>query len=524
MAAFNPRAIFIAAVLLFPAGLSQAQQPTSSASSVCKSLSGADFSTILDAPTQVTAADDVAAKDDIPAYCRIQGYVSPNVGFEMHLPASSWNGKLLKQGCGGFCGGTLALACAAPVRKGYACIVSDMGHKSTALDAKWAYNNLQAEVDFAYRSTHVVALAAKGIAEKFYGLPPRKSYYTGCSTGGRQGLVEAQRFPWDFDGIIAGAPVINETGDGMTLLWNVLAARDANGNTLLSPADVRAVHAAAVARCDLDDGVKDGIIGDPRKCKFQPSEMQCKGRKADGCLTKDQAAAVSRIYQGPVNSKGERLYTGSAMPGSELNWIRNYVPEGAGPSVYEGFMTNLFGYMSFMPDPGPGWKMTDFDWDRDPKRLGMMEALYSGENPDLRRFKAAGGKMIVYQGWADQSVLPENIIDYYETTTRTMGGKPAMDEFFRLFMVPGMNHCSGGEGAYAIDYLTYIEAWVENGAAPDVMQAAHIKDGVSGRITFPVPPENIAFTRPVYPYPLQATYKGSGDVNDGANFQPKSPQ
>ncbi len=513
------------------AAAAQAQVPAGAPATVgteaaCASLPLEDFAALPDAPTQVTASRFVAGSPRSPAYCEVQAYVAPQVGFELRLPARDWNAKFAHIGCGGFCGGIFATACDSVVARGYACVATDMGHKSTALDATWAYNNLQGEIDFGYRATHVVTVAGKAITERFFGKGPQRSYFMGCSTGGRQGFVEAQRFPWDYDGIIAGAAVIDETGDGMALLWNVISTHDADGRPLLQPADLERVHAAAIARCDLDDGVKDGLIGDPRTCGFDPAELICAPGTSGNCLTKVQADAVRKVYSGPVDSKGKRLYTGGALPGSELNWIGNYVSRDGGPSTYFRFMTDMFRFMNFMPDAGPRWKIGDFDWDRDYKRLGLMESLYSGSNPDLRKFKAAGGKLLAYQGWADQSVLPLNLVDYYETAERTMGGRAATQEFFRLYMIPGMNHCLGGEGAHAVDYLSYLEAWVEQGKAPDMMLSAHPKPEVTQRQQYGAPPPTgaqVQFTRPLYPYPMQPKYKGKGDPNDAANYVPQPP-
>jgi Tannase and feruloyl esterase len=460
------------------------------------------------------------------AHCEVQAYVAPNIGFELRLPARDWNGKFAQVGCGGFCGGIFPTACDAVLGRGYACVATDMGHKSTALDAQWAYDNLQAEVDFAYRATHVVTLAGKAITARYFGRGPQRAYFVGCSTGGRQGMVEAQRFPWDYDGIVSGAPVINETGDGMALLWNVVSTHDREGKPLLSAGDLERVHAAAVAHCDLDDGVRDGLIGDPRRCAFDPGALACAAGATGDCLSAAQAEAVRKVYSGPVDSQRRALYTGGALPGSELNWIGNYVARDGGRSTYHRFMTDLFRYLAFMPDAGPSWTIDQFDWDRDPRRLDLMESLYSGSNPDLRRFKARGGKLLAYQGWADQSVLPLNVIDYYETAEKTMGGRAATQEFFRLFMIPGMNHCAGGEGAHAVDYLSYLEAWVERGEAPDMMLAAQPKPDAPQRPQYGAPalaPEQAAFTRPLYPYPLQPRYKGRGDTGDAASYEPRQP-
>lgn len=497
-----------------------------SAEGICAKLPQEDFATILDAPTQVTAARVIPASKHAPAHCEVEGYVQPNVGFVLSLPLTGWNGKFSQIGCGGFCGFVLASRCDAMVTRGYACIMTDMGHKSTPLDAKWALNNLQGELDFGFRATHVATLAGKALTQSFFARAPEHSYFLGCSTGGRQGYVEAQRYPNDYDGIVAGAPPISETGAGMALLWNVVQLNDERGLPQLGPAALQRIHAAAIASCDANDGLKDGLIGDPRACRFDPSELVCKSDASSDCLTVAQADAVRRVYRGPRDSKGRGLNTGGPLPGSELNWIGNYVSRDGSRSTYWQFMTDLFRYLAFMPDPEASWTPRDFDWDRDPKRLGTMEALFSGMNPDLRQYKAAAGKLISFQGWADQSVMPLNVINYYELTERTMGGRQATQQFYRLFMIPGMNHCTGGEGAHAVDYLSYLEAWVEQGKAPDMMLAAHPKSSAGFTMEYGshLPdPGQIAFTRPLYPYPAVAGYVGHGDPGEADSFRPKSP-
>ena len=234
----------------------------------------------------------------------------------------------------------------------------------------------------------------------------------------------------------------------MYYLW---AGRTLHGT--VTQADLKMLHEKVVAQCDMDDGVKDGVIGDPRHCKFEPATLLCKSGQTAECLTASQIEAVKKVYSGPTTSRGEKIYTGGPMPGSELNWINDegccaYVSS-KGIARWSG---DYFGYVGFMPAPGPSWKMADFDFDRDYKRLRMSESLFgAADNPDLRKFKAAGGKMILYQGWQDESDIPTDSINYYETAEKTMGGRAATQDFFRLFMVPGMNHCTAGAEAFAID-------------------------------------------------------------------------
>lgn len=474
----------------------------------CESLVGRDFSKIPEAPSQLTSAKWVAAAEKAPAYCQAKGYITPNIGFEIRLPAADvWNGKLLHKGCGGFCGTTNGFAerCNFAIERGYACIASDMGHQSTPLDGKWAYNNRQAELDFAVRATHVVTVAGKAIVAAAYGRPHRYAYFTGCSTGGRQGMVEAQRFPHDFDGIIAGAPAIHETGAGLQTMWSVLANLDKNHNPILTAKQLPMLNQAALAACDLDDGLKDGIIDDPRRCHFKPADLACSGSSSDTCLTSAQVIAAEKIYRGPENSAGEALYTGGAMPGSELNWTA-YVGTRDEQARYFRFIGDLFRYMAFAEDPGPDWQPWELDFDASPDRFGVMEHLYTGSNPDLRRFKRRGGKLILYQGWSDQSVTPLNTVDYYELATRTMGGQDETRDFFRLFMLPGVDHCQGGPGPDDVDYLSYLEAWVENKKAPEALIGKHVENG------------EVKFTRPIYPYPDRARYF-RGNHNDAGSFR-----
>jgi hypothetical protein len=500
----------------------------------CTSLTHIDFADTMDAPTQITEASAEPASDQSPAYCRVRGYVAPAVGFVLVLPAKNWNGKFLEQGCGGFCGGDLPERIASiwgkPVlldslRRGYAFLIFDGGHVHGVLDALWAYNNPQAQFDFGIRAPHVAALAGKAITERYYNATPAKSYFTGCSSGGQQALSEAQRFPWDFDGIIAGAPSPTFSGPMMNYLW---AGRALAGT--INEADLRLIHETAVARCDMDDGVKDGIISDPQHCRFDPEELLCKAdRKEGNCLTAAQVAAVKKVYAGPMTSKGEKLYTGGPLPGSELNWISEsdapsaaYVNHSGMP---EPWAKEYFAYIGFIPAPGSSWRPDEFDFDRDYKRLRMAESLFgSADNPDLRKFKAAGGKLILYQGLQDQSDIPSDSIDYYETTERTLGDHSATQAFFRLFLIPGMNHCTGGAGAFAIDYLSYLEAWVEKRQAPEKMIGAHVvSNDYSDWVKFPLAPSMLSFTRPIYPYPIRAKY-WKGDPNSAASFGPTAQE
>lgn len=516
------------------ANLAAASSATTAAAS-CQLLMSTDFTGVQDAPLQIVDARIVEASGKLPAYCRVQGYVLPQVGIELRLPIANWNGKFLEVGDGGYGGAMYLFLCEGPLRKGYACIASDMGHKGATNLGLWARDNLPAQADWGFRATHVTALAGKAIVQAYYSKAPSKSFMYGCSTGGYQGLVESQRFPWDFDGIVAIAPDADSEADvSMRQVWKFRNLLSAEGKPILAPSDLALLHEAALKACDLSDGVKDGIIGDPIGCRFDPVVLACGAGQTSGCLSPAQIQAVRNVYAGPHTAQGVPIATRGVFPGSELDWEVN---EDSSAEVAE-----FFKYLLFRPAPGPAWKITDFDFDRDYRRLGLG-AMYTDNNPDLRRFKAAGGKLLVAQGGNDALEIPGAIFDYYETVERTMGGRAATTDFFRVFVVPGMKHCSAGDGAFAVDYLSYLEAWVEQGRAPNVMIGAHVDTtyllehsedtGASAgeriwwsafRLMFPLDPEiPVTFTRALYPYPMFAKYKGTGDPNDARSFGPVTP-
>lgn len=424
----------------------QPQRSAEEAAEACRSLQGSRFENLPSAPTHIIRATWRPATAEMGAVCAIDGYVNPVVNFGLLLPADQWNGKYLVRGCGGSCGDVVVeRACRFHVMDGYACLHTDMGHRSTLVDNNWVAGNLQGLVDFGYRATHVTTVAGKAIAEAFYSARPSRSYFFACSTGGRQGMIEAQRFPQDFDGIVAIAPVnlapfdstrdveasnpdrINSGPDGLPLLPNRKA--------LL-------VHQAVMARCDGNDGLKDGLVGDPRQCSFDPAELQCKpGASARDCLTPPQVNVVRRFY--------DEL---GAQRGSEFNWIGAWL----------------------RPAALPGEKSEPLPWlARGRGDPVVIDTLNNAGNPDLRGFQRRGGKLILVHGWDDQSVMPLPTIDYYELTTKTMGGAAATRSFARLFMVPGMDHCAGGKGAYAINYMKALEDWVERGQAPEALVGVH---------------------------------------------------
>lgn len=478
----------------------------------CAALKASDFSKIPEAPTQVTMTKMVDASGDIPAHCEMRGVVMPSVGMVFRLPAN-WNGKFLMQGCGNWCGTIYPRACDEPLRRGYACIQTDAGHVARPedvnwTDGQWAYNNLQAELDYGGRASHVTAVAGKVITEAYYGRRPEYSYFCGCSYGGHQSMVLAQRFPHDFDGIVGGgAP--NKLGPLMQQnLW-ALANAYRNHLPIFSEADIDVLHGDVLVRCDKDDGIADKLLSNPNACSVNPSRLVCRPGQTTGCISNDIAQAAARMYSGPVDAQGRQTSAGGWAPGSELFWRRVYRPDGTGLAA---LAPNYYRYMGYSPDVGPGWDPASYDFDKDHRRSDVMETLYAAANPDLRRFRDNGGKFINYVGWHDLGTIPAEAIDYYDTTTKTMGGRTETEKFFRMFMIPGALHCRGGEGPDSVDFLSYIEAWVERGEAPDKMIGA--RRDAEGKTVF---------TRPLYPYPRHAYYTGKGDPNDAANFRSVDP-
>jgi feruloyl esterase len=422
------------------------------------------------------------------------------------LPTHSWNGRYFQIGCGGFCGFVNIAGCGDMLAKDFVVAADNMGHIGDFLsDPLWG-TDPDARRDFGARSTHVTALIAKRIATAFYGASPAYSYFRGCSTGGREGLMEAQHHPEDFDGIVAGDPAFAGRLGALSNVWEAQHLFRRSNIPVFDKPALALLHNAVMAACDGLDGVKDGIISDPRLCHFKVATLACPPGKSGDCLTAEQVAAADAVYAGPHDSHGTAMLPGGMMFGSEASWGGAdtwTLPQGA------------LRYLEFA-QPVPDFDYHDFDWDRDPARVRAQVALYDpvapGTAPDLAAFHARGGKLILYHGWADQGVSPLNSLDYYSQVAHRLGGIAAIRDWFRLFMVPGMFHCRGGDAPNMFDFMPGIEAWVEQGAKPD------------GVIATQRAGDAVVRTRPLFAYPEAATYDGKGDVNQAANWQPASPK
>jgi feruloyl esterase len=430
---------------------------------------------------------------DLPAFCRVAATLSPSadsdIKVEVWLPASGWNGKFQAVGNGGWAGVISYPAMAEALHAGYATASTDTGH--TGPGGAFAYGHPERLIDFAWRSEHEMTVQAKAIVEAFYGTGPKFSYWNGCSTGGRQALQEAQRFPDDYDGIIAGAPA-NRTALAM---WIAHAVKDPA--SYIPPEKYPAIHQAALDACDARDGLKDGLIGDPANCRFDPGVLLCKGGDQPTCLTAAQVSAARKIYTAPVNPRTGKVLSPPLPPGTELGWAGD-----AGPAPN----ANILDQYRYIVFKDPAWDWKTFDFDRDATRGELPENLpMNATDPNLKPFFARGGKLLMYQGWSDPRVPGQQTIAYYDSVVR-LTGTAAASNSIRLFVAPGMGHCGGGEGPNVFDKIGALERWVEQGQAPDALIASHATGGRVDR------------TRPLCPYPEVAKYKGSGSIDDEANF------
>jgi tannase/feruloyl esterase len=473
------------------------------------------------APTHVTAATPVAAdpQQGTPAHCLVEGFVEPAVRFQLKLPTDTFTGRYVQYGCGGLCGMFFEAPfpdCGVPHGGDAAVAVTDDGHQGTGpipvVDGTWAQDNRAARDDFAFRAPHVVSLAARRIIAAYYGSPPKRSYFTGCSTGGREGLLLAQRYPHDFDGIIAGAPVNYFSAIAVFQAWLARSNTDPTGAAIITSAKLPALHNAVVAACDRIDGLADGQIDDPRACRFDPGTVQCApGTDQPSCLTPAQVSAARKIYAGPTDANGRRLYPGGDTLGSELAWDGWIVPLPGLDSFAALLADNYLRYMGY-PIGTPHSSLAKFEFTaREFHRLTPEGLRANAMSLDLREFRRSGGKLILYHGWADMAVPPAATLDYYQRLWQRNGGMRETQEWARLFMIPTLYHCADGDRLTAIDPFRELIAWVERGAAPERIIATGTNAQGQPR------------SRPVFPYPLRAVYDGTGSIDDASNFVPARP-
>ena len=440
----------------------------------------------------------------LPEFCRVAVNLQPSsdsdINMEIWLPTDGWNGKFLAVGNGAFTGNIRYSAMVSPLGRGYASSSTDTGHLGNT--ASFGLDHPEKVIDFGWRAVHEMTVASKTIIAAYYEQGPRHSYWNGCSAGGRQAMQEAQRFPEDYDGIIAGAPGLDWTGRAAAAL-RVAKILEANASARLSEVDRELVHRAALDSCDAADGVEDGLIGKPQQCEFDPGVLQCSGEKSSSCLTAVQVNTVRMLYSSPLNPATGRAITG-LLPGSELGWTDLGWTRSARDTGMEQYKYLVYG--------DPDWTIDRFNFEVDIAKAEAMDAnTLNALNADLSPYFEAGGKLIQYHGWSDPQISPTNATQYYQRVTESLGGRDKLNDSYRLFMAPGMGHCAGGPGPNSFDMVSALEAWVERGEAPDRIIAVHRTDGEIDR------------SRPLCPFPEEAVYTGTGSIDEAENFVCRLP-
>jgi feruloyl esterase len=437
---------------------------------------------------------------DMPAFCRVAATMRPTsdsvIKIEVWLPAAQkWNGKFMAVGNGGQAGQIYYHKMGLPLSLGYAVASTDTGHEGTATDGSYALGHPEKVIDFGYRAVHEMVLKSRAIIAGYYSQAAKLSYWNGCSTGGRQGLEDIQRYPNDFDGAITGAPALNPLMAAQ-IIWTAQAVHKDEAS-LIPASKFPMIQKAVLAKCDANDGVKDGVLENPMRCSFDPQVIQCKNGDGPDCLTAAQVEAARKIYSPAVNPRTGAKIAPPFEPGSEKGWTF-----AASPQPPQLTLTSL--QNSVFKDPK--WDYLTFNFDSDLAVLERESEARDARNPNLQPFFSHGGKLLQYHGWSDNLIPPQNSINYYKNVADTLGGTDKVDGSYRLFMVPGMAHCRGGDGTDRFDPITALEQWVEKGKAPDSIPAARYAG------------DTVERTRPLCRWPQVAVYKGSGSTDEAGNF------
>lgn len=436
----------------------------------------------------------------LPAFCRVAVTLRPsadsNIEGEVWLPLQRWNGKFQEVGNGGWAGSITYPAMGYALQEGYATAATDTGHKGA--NSLFAIGHPEKLADLGERSVHEMAVTAKALISAFYGRAPAVSYWNGCSTGGRQGLMAAQKYPNDFDGIVAGAPA-NNWAHMHTWDMFVSAPVFRDPAAKITAASLAALNRAAIQACDSGDGIADGIISDPKACTFDPAALQCGESSSPSCLTAPQVESARRMYAPVKDRRGRTIFPGKER-GSEVGWAA-YLDTSQPLAVAAGSFQLAY--------EDPAWDVRSFDLERDLARVEQtITPVLDATNPDLRVFKARGGKLLLYHGWADNLIPPQNTIDYFSSVLNAMPG--TQDDFIRLFMAPGMFHCNGGPGPNQANWVAALDRWRDTSTPPARIDAAHVSNN------------RVDMTRPLCPYPQVAVYAGRGSTNDASNFSCKT--
>lgn len=553
-----------------PAEASAADLPVVPAAISCEALGKTELKSVADTPASVTSVRKV----DSPAgtFCRVLGTIQPAIHFEVNLPETGWTQRYLQTGCGGLCGilhvnVEHAGTCGPALHGGLVVASDDMGHEHQMGQPGEADfgTDPQKKIDFAYRGNHATALVAKALIKAYYGKPAKYSYFFGCSDGGREALVEAERYPEDFDGIAAGAPAMNfQVQNSFYHAWQARSNTDAAGHHILIASRLPILHRAALAACDELDGLKDGIIADPRACHFDPVAAQCPAGSTDtsNCLTAAEVEVARKLYAGPTDAAGHHFTAGGPQPGSELSWKGVFVPDTAdGHVMSEGTASASSKYLIFPEISAAEGDIPKFAFTQAHfAELAKYHPLYDATDTNLAPFNAHGSKLILWHGWSDPHISPLNTIGFYDALGKQLGAA-TRDSFVRLFLFPGMYHCGGGDGFSQFDLLSPLFAWVEGGAAPRQVLAGQVPErpmmgpppgappggmppggpgkppmaggppmgpgpggpmGMmapgAGPAPLAEPDVHASRTRLVYAYPMIAKYSGKGSVDDAASF------
>lgn len=433
----------------------------------------------------------------LPSFCRITATLKPtsdsDIGIEVWLPASNWNGKYLAVGSGGWGGSINYDGLADALRRGYATSATDDGHRTQG--AGFIVGHPEKFIDFAYRAEHEMTVEAKTLINAFYGRDAHYSYWNGCSGGGREGLLQAYRFPDDFDGIIAGDPA-NVRRNAWALWLAVQTFK--NPAAYISPAKYPMIHRAVLDACDANDGLKDGLIENPESCHVDFKALQCKSADGPDCLTSRQVQTAQTIISPATTASGEVLFP-RLEPGTELRWARL----AGGPQPADLFLDQF----RYVVNHDSNWDWRTFDLARDAAKANAINKDVDDLDPHLAAFAKRGGKLLIYHGWADQQVAPGSSVEFFKSAAALSGDPAKASDWIRLFMAPGMAHCSGGEGPDSFDTISLMEKWVEQGNAPaQIVATQHDAAGQTDR------------TRPLCPYPQVVRYNGTGSIDEASNF------
>ena len=502
-----------------------AAQQTAAASPVCAKES------MLSLP-DVTITTVTKEAAPVP-HCKVAGVIGPEIHFELLLP-EQWNGKFVMGGGGGFVGSVMNTSLLfGSLQAGYATVGTDTGHQAHAADASWALNNQERLVNFGHQAVHRTAVTAKTFITAYYQNDIARSYFTGCSRGGGQAIMSAQRYPEDFDGVVAGAYAIDWTNLAAHLIQiNQAMYPDPNNlqAAVVGPKEQELIESSYLAMCDAQDGIKDGILNDPRQCKFDVATLVCKGEKTDSCLSEEQLAAVKVIYDGPKDSKGNSFYYGFPFGGETAEggwsrWLTGGLKYQAGLDEFQGGVdTGDFeapvspsavysfgnGIMKYFIYNDPDWTYVNYNFDNFKEDAKQAAEILNASNSDLSAFRKRGGKMILYSGWSDNAQSGLAMVGYYENV---LAHDNSATEDARLFMMPGVEHCFGGPGPSFVNFLTEIDQWFETGKAPEQVAAYWLDENMQ--------PNG---SRPVCAYPKVTRYDGKGDTRDAASFSCVDPQ